>query len=292
MTKRLFPLILIIVGALVLSGSSAMAVCSPGKVFHTWDFTDYLYYYVNNYGGDMGNTAGAFWVPGARADHNEGTVTVDNWLRFYAYSSRWFISGNTGLEGVIGCPSGEIIVAISEGQGATASFGIGQADETPAKANHFNLGDINMTPIPRPQITNRSRVGDIVTLDMQVIDMSEAFSSRFGRTADAYISGINLYSFTGLADPGRDAAAWTPLQTVPYAGGVTLAVGVDVDCSDHGNDVFLAAGIEISGEYSTVHLGPSSIVECDPTLADPGDRFDLIRDRGKGRKNGRPFRER
>lgn len=292
MTKRWFPLALMIVGALVLGSSSAMAVCSPGKVFHSWDFTDYAYYYVYNYGGDMGNTVGAFWQPGARGEANEGTVTVDNWLRYYAGTSKWYISGNTGAVGVVGCPSGEIVVAFSEAVGGSANFAIGQADETPTKANHFNLDNLNLTPIPRPQITNRSRVADIVTLDLQVADVAAGFSSRFGRLADAYISGINIYTFTGLNDPGRDSAGWTLLQTIPYAGGVSAAAGIDVDCSDHGSDVFVAAGVQLTGEYDTFHLGASTIVECDPTLADPGSKFDLIRERGVGKKKGRPFRDR
>jgi hypothetical protein len=147
-----------------------------------------------------------------------------------------------------------------------------------------------MTPIPRPQVTNRSRAGDIVTLDMQVQDFAPAFSSRFGRIANEYISGINLYSFSGTADPGRDVAAWTFLRTVPYTGGPSSTLGVDVDCSNFTNDVFVAAGVQMTGEYDTLHVGASTIVECDPTLADPGDKFDLIRERGHGQKKGKPFR--
>ena len=142
---------------------------------------------------------------------------------------------------------------------------------------------------PKAAAINAQRAGDIVTLDLQVQDLSAAFSTRFGRIADAYISGIKFYSFTGLTDPGRGVGAWTLLRTEPYVGGLTSAIGVDIDCTNIANDVFLAAGVEMTGEYSTVHLGASTIVECDPTLADPDDKFDLIRERGNGHKKGKPF---
>ncbi len=292
MNKKICVLAVIVLGMVALSASSAMALCSPPKVFHSWDASTYYYGYVYNYSGDMGNTVGAFWEPGARTESNEGTFTVDNWLRYYAATSKWYITGNTGTAGVVGCPGGQIVVAISEAQGTTANFAIAQADETPTRNFHFNLANMTLTPIPRPQITNRSRAGDIVTLDMQAVDVASGFSTRFGGVAASYITGINFYSFTGNTDPGRDAAAWTFLRTEPYVAGATAALSVDVDCSDQLSDVFLAAGVQLTGEYNTVHLGASTIVECDPTLADPDDKFDLIRDRGKGQKKGTPFNRR
>ena len=54
---------------------------------------------------------------------------------------------------------------------------------------------------------------------------------------------------------------------------------------------FLAAGLNFTGEYDTVHVSSSVSVECDPNLADPDNKFDLIRERGKGDKRGTPFRD-
>ncbi len=281
---------LLVVAVMATIAPASQAACIPSKTFTSWDFTDYLYFYVYNFSGNLGASVGAFWQPFDRAASNEGTQTIDIWLRYYAATSQWYISGEWGTAGTTGCASGEMVLAMTDPKGAGADFAVGQADETPVKSAHFNFNNLNFTPIPRPQITNRSRAGDTVTLDLQFADIAGGFSTRFGHPASTYLSGINLYTFSGTADPGRDTAAWTLAQTAPYNGGITTLAGVNVDCSNHANDVFLAAGIQVTGEYDTVHLGASTIVECDPTLADPGDKFDLIREKGKGLKKGRPFR--
>ncbi len=274
--------------------STAGAACTPDKRFTTNDFDDGLYYYIFNV-ENINNSVGAFWEPGNRSVSNEGVQTVLDWVKFNpSYPSGQYIEGFWGIAGTNGCASGNMVFAISEPvlAGAGARFTIGHAEETPTKQAFFNFSNTTMTDIPRPQVTNRSRVGDIVTLDLRFEDVTGAFGSRFGRAASEFITGYTVHTFSGTDDPGRDAASWGPaVQTVPFTGAAATLTGLDVDCSNQANDVFLAVGMELAGEYETVHLGASTIVECDPTLADPDDKFDLIRDRGQGRKKGKPFRD-
>ena len=94
---------------------TASANCSPAKQFTTWDFTPgaTVYYYVYNFESeDTSNVIGAFWEPGSRAQDNEGTTPVDDYLRFYTgYPESWYISGNLGDSRVNGCPTGELVLA-------------------------------------------------------------------------------------------------------------------------------------------------------------------------------------
>ncbi len=268
---------------------SAQAICSPPKTFGSWDTNLGYYTYVTGWNQNNALTTGSFWQTGARADHNEGTHTDDAWMRYYpGYGG--YISGNLGDGGVVGCPSGNMILVMTQDNGdGTASFAASRESENLGGFFAFQQPNLAFTTIPRPRATASSRAGADVVLDLELSAIDGGFATR---TAQANpITAFNLYTFHGAADPGRDVGAWTLHSTIPYAGGVTAASAVSFSCADDGNDTFVAAGLVIDGVVS-LQVSGSTALECDPTLADPDDKFDIIRDRGQGQKKGKPFRDR
>ena len=190
--KKRAIIVLAIMALAVAMVPSVDAACVPSKTFTSWDSTDYLFHYVYNFSGNLGTAVGSFWLPGDRDASNEGTQTIDVWLRYYTPTSQWFVSGEWGTTGTVGCAGGSMIIAMTDVKGDSTDFAVGQADETPVKDAHFNLGNMTFVPLPRPRITNRSRVVDTVTLDLQFDDVAAGFSSRFGHTAPDFITGITL----------------------------------------------------------------------------------------------------
>jgi hypothetical protein len=274
---------------------AANATCNPGKLFTTWDFTDIVYYYVH-FGPDSMEstdyTVGAFWEPGNRALSNEGTCDDSSWLRYYEPTGKWYVSGSLGDACSTGCPSGGMNIVITDDKGASgADFAVGRADETPAQAAHFNFGDFNLTPLPRPRVMSSHREGRFLYLDIYFEDLSAGFNSRFGHADTSVITGINLYT-SPEEDPGRSAADWVFHSTASYEGGRTELHGIEFDCEGLYH-LYLSAGLQMDdGDYDTVHVSAATRAECqilaDP---DPDDKFDIIKTRGKGKKKGRPFRE-
>lgn len=273
----------------VAMAPSAEAVCIPGKAFGTWDAPNYNY--VFGWNQDHALTVGVFWQAGARADANEGTYDEADWLRYYAgYGT--YISGQISA-GTVGCVTGEMILAITQDNGdGTASFAVNQETE---KTTGLNFWQANMTlvPMPRPRVTNSSRSGAQVVVDVAFDGVDSAFTSQTGSTAAGTFTNFVLLSAHGPADPGRDGAAWTEVGRVAYNGAGASITGLAVDCADDGGDTFLAFGLEIDNELiPSLHVSASTALECDPTLANPDDKFDMIRERGKGQKKGRPFTDR
>jgi hypothetical protein len=267
---------------------AADAACFPDKIFSHNDQAG-AYNYLINFDGTA-PTVGAFWQPGSRSLNNEGTYDASQWINTYA--GAWYVFGFMGNGGVAGCPAGQVVVMITQDLGATSQFAVLQANEIPANSTPFYLASATMAPIPRPRVTASSRVGTDVVVDLSFDALEGAYGS-FDLPGDAtnVISDIVLYTAKG-ADPGRNVAGWTELAVVPFAGGVTTAAAVSVDCSVLGENTLLAAGLRGTGEYSSVHVSAPTAIECDPALADPDGKFDIIRERGNGQKKGKPFSER
>ncbi len=275
--KHIIPTIMVL-ALVVAMAPSAQAICSPPKTFLSWSAAGYTYVYGHN---PSAPTFGSFWQPGGRLDHNEGTYDVSNWLRFYSASYSYF-AGNLGDGGVVGCPGGELIIAVTQdNEDGTASFLINRETEDPGAPTAFWPATSTFTPMPAPRATASSRAGETVIMDVSVADFAEGFFSRTGHLAEGSITGISLYTFHGAADPGRDAANWTFHSTIPYTGADSTAAGLIIGCVDDGMDTYVAAAINLTGELDTLHVGPSIVVECDGTLADPDDKFDMIRTRNK-----------
>jgi hypothetical protein len=281
----------VIVGAVMLVAPAAEASCLPAKLFSTWDFDDGVYFYVNNFSGDFTGTVGAFWETGNRALSNEGTYPVNEWLSYYA-GYGWYLNGNMGDSRVTGCPATQMIVVVTEdgADGSLSNFIAGAANETPAKGNAFNYADLTFTPIPAPSVTGSTRLADNnVEVDLLIADPAAGYSTRDGIPATDVITAINIYTIKSNTRPTSNPADWTLAQSAAYAGGDTSVVGLVADCQDQGTDTWLGAGIEFGGEYSSELITVGNVVECDPALADPDDKFQLIQGKGKGQKKGKPF---
>jgi hypothetical protein len=86
--------------------------------------------------------------------------------------------------------------------------------------------------------------------------------------ANGTITGYQIVSFTGAADPGRDAttnwvALGAPLTTTSPSGSFTL------DCTSL-SKVFLATRVVFdNGAFSTDYVSASTVVNCS-NLATPG----------------------
>mgnify|MGYP003573201674 FL=1 len=291
MKKRILGT-LVAAAVIAILALPAQAGCLPDKLFGTWDFTDGVYYYVTWAPGsatDPAQTVGALYEPGNRTLNNEGAYDVTNWLGFYA-GYGWYISGALGSADVVGCAAGNMVLAVTDPTPADGTtFVVSWANEV-IKANNYDYPDLVFASMPAPFVVNSTRSTPNVILDLQFDDPGPGFSSRYSRTATEAINEIVLYQAKGT-NPGRNAADWSEIGRFPYAGGVVTVDGFTLDCSDN-TTTFLAAGLNLTGEYDTAHVAPMTIpVECDPTLADPDSKFDLIRERGKGDKRGKPFRD-
>ena len=82
------------------------------------------------------------------------------------------------------------------------------------------------------------------------------------------------------------AGGWTQIGTTGNGG--TIA-GLVVDCSNTVDDTSIAAGIG-GDSIGPITVGQATLIECDPTLADPG-KFKLIERPGKP-GNGKPVKKR
>jgi len=88
------------------------------------------------------------------------------------------------------------------------------------------------------------------------------------------IAAYDICTFRGTADPGRERVAdgWAcaPGDQIVYTNPVgDLSGTFDVPCPDTDIDTFVAVGIEFVGGVSSVYVGESTAVECNPTIADP-----------------------
>ena len=96
---------------LMLAATSTSATCIPAKNFANFNTIESpgSYYYIHF--GDVTVTnsdfIGRFWESGNRAGKNEGTYDDADWLResyYYPGTDSWYLNGNLGDEGVMGCP--------------------------------------------------------------------------------------------------------------------------------------------------------------------------------------------
>ncbi len=277
--------------ALVMAmAPTAHAACNPPTTFHSWDFGGAGYAYVYGWHGNVSSTSGAFWKPGQRATANEGSFGVSNWLRSSIYGD--YLTGNLGDGATVGCVNGQIIVLLTQDNGdGTASFAMARENER-AASPQFHMPNMTFAPIPRPRVVNASRAGAAMVVDVAFDGLPAAgvgFNSRTGHTAAATIANWVLLSSHGASDSGRPTGAWSEVGRQAYSDAGATMTGLTVGCADDGGDTFLAVGLDVAGDLVSLHVGASTALECDPTLADPDDKFDLIRDRGQGRKKGRPF---
>jgi hypothetical protein len=213
--------------ALLTAGmlDAAHANCIPNKTLTSWTGGAYGYFYVNlPTGYDNGTTIGRFWQAGARGLANEGTFDDSQWLRLYPATSKWYILGELGTVGVLGCPTGSLIVTLDTlgGHNLTA-----QVDET---AGVFDLTrfqtDFDLGSKPRPIVASASRTGGTLTAHLRIEAQGGGIYTL--GTAVAATPTYRIVSALSASDPGGLASAYIP--------GPAIAPGTLVpfqfDCAD------------------------------------------------------------
>lgn len=290
-----------------LVAQPALAICDNSAGFTqtpkggTFDY-NYLVFGTDSTSGggaqDGAGLAGKFWRLGSRATANEGTTATSDWVLTFA--GAWYIDGNwASLPGTVGCASGNPMAIVVEDRtldGSAGLFAAGAADSFVVCPREWDMsGDANFNcatrptrtwadwtgqPIPRPRVTGSSRVAPNVVLDLQFDDVASGFfNGGNGRSAYSVITGYVVKTQTLLktapAPGAANTAAWTAIaNTATAAGGASIA-GVSVNCADPNTFVYVATALQFDGGDQSSYVSQPTVVECDPTLADP-DRFKLI----------------
>lgn len=280
-----------IVAAVVVVASigSAGAVCSPPKLFSTYNGNTGTYFYVQ-FGAtnDDNSVVGQFWQTGARAGANEGTCTADQWIlvnSYYPGTDSWYLNGDMGGLGCMtGCVATDITVTGAHMTAGTwFASSVGESGGVPAF--DFTALATNLVAVDAvPGVSSSSRSGDIVTVNFSTPDLTG------GVTGDTAIGTATIYKITSADRPSNDlSAGWAAVADVAAAGGTATD---DADCSNAANDVWYGLGVTVEGEAPSFVAGMVQ-VECDVTLADPDDRFRLIdRPSKPGRGKLAPNRDR
>jgi hypothetical protein len=228
---------------------------------------------------------GHIWQPGAFAttgDLSGGGCNDTLWLYPPSGAGTMTIYGSNGSDlgnGVCDtqvCPAGGEIVVVqtTSTDGKNAFFAAGRVAETPQPAFDYarTQSDWAMVPIPRPKVTVPTPSGSgSVSINVTLDPPASAFHAPAAdaQQATATISGYQLVSFTGLADPGRAAGLWTNIPSGNIATTAPAGNGIVVPCP-LGQHVFIANrpvfdGGQLSGDY----VSASTDINCS-NLANPG----------------------
>jgi hypothetical protein len=234
---------------------------------------------------DLVSIIGRHWQPGAFATTSNFPNCPDDWWLFPPTGAGTYtIFGDNGSDIGSGgacttavCPNGALILVLQtkSTDGKSASYVAGRVLELtlfPTFDYAREGANWNMVDIPRPRVTVPvTGVGGSRGANIQVDLPTSAFHSPAADalTANGTITGYQLVSFTGAADPGRDATAnWTNvagglLTTSSPSGSVTL------DCTSL-SKVFLATRVVFdNGAVSSDYVSASTVVNCS-NLATPG----------------------
>lgn len=242
---------------------AADASCIPAAQFSTWGAGGY--FYVNlPAGSNNSNIVGRFWAKGNPANDNAG-YDDSQWLRFYAPTSKWYISGSTGDIPGTNCPTGSnMVLTLDLADGSSLIL---ESIETPATAVRWDFStlgtDFSPAPKPRPRVQSSSRSGTSINLTVNS-DAQTGGSYGPQGSAVAIAPTYRLATASGAADPGTSAAAYTPGPAITPGSPLPTSV----DCSNTAVDQWVAVQTLIDGVPSAT-VGPRTRIECDPTLADP-----------------------
>jgi hypothetical protein len=321
MKKAIIRALTIVAGVALLVGigsPAAQATCTPAKAFGQLDYPAGSggYGYIDM-GTGFSNGAlqfGRFWQPGQKGVKDEGggapgSLDTTQWLTTYLGS--WYIFGNLGAIGR-GCPDDRMYVVVldeidTEPDGFSEDASILVANV----AEQINLGvQYNMSPgqsaaestqtawpstitaglIPRPEVTNSTRIPGGVRLDLCFDDVASLYNDGLASPGSPYAT-ITHYQVCSqilpyaAGPPGRSVANdnWdcgdaNPNNLLvptadPSPGDCVAVLDHDVLC-DGENYLYLATQLWIAGgdatsNYETELVSGATIVECDPNIAEP-----------------------
>jgi len=265
-------------GFVIATAMPASANCIPSKAISTFGSGLATHYWTLPGAVNESTLTGQFWQLGLRSAGNEGLCNVAGvpvacagaggpWL----YFSGGLLNVNAvlGSAEAAGCPAGTVITTaqVNSADGKETYFLAATVAETFGTATDFYYAtDSPLALIPRPRVLSQSRAAGQVTLH---INIPSAAAGAIGPSAGSAITGYRLVSGngTGLADPGREAGAYTTLQT--SAGPVADTTQV-IDCTGITLPAEKYVGIQLlfaDGQVSRV--GGTYRVGCDPAIAQP-----------------------
>jgi hypothetical protein len=279
-----FLAILGVAAVIVAMSTPASAVCSPPKSMSSFTSNLANYVYID-FGSEVTSDAqvtGFFYDQGTA---NSGTLPAADYM-FVDISGKLSISGNLGDARVVGCPAGKLVLRLQAQTPGGIRFLTLTAQEgisNPTGANFdFSFGHPSNSSftgalIPRPRVTQASRVGTVVTVNANFDATSSANPSNDSAAA---VTGYELLRATG-ADPGRDPAGWAVVQTVAAPNGAAATASFTADCSNPSQDQFFASRALFGTQKSDL-VSESTRVNCNPSLAEP--RFNVVPKKPTGPK--------
>jgi hypothetical protein len=275
--------------AIVGAVTDASAGCNPPKGFTTAFATEN---YFLNFPADANSVIGGpalkgrFWQAGNRAGANESGACPEATYLTEIAPGQLAIFGSSGADVLgtgpcdnQGCVAGNQVTLIqtTSNDGSKAYYAVGKVSED---ANGFDYArggtDWDVVEVPRPRVTQSSRAGSTVTLNLNFDAPLGAHGEADAYSRSSILTGYQVVRFEGSADPGRAPGAWTNLGAViPVSeGGATLG-GLAAVCGGTTDDVFIAMRpVFDGGQFSGDYVGASTRIECDPAVADP--RFKMI----------------
>lgn len=258
----------------------AAASCIPDRIFANWSEAEGATYIHFGPDAAQDNDAivGRFWQAGSRAAGNEGTYDDSQWLYPYPAGAddHWSFHGFAGAAGVVGCPRGEMILAVQDvsADGKDALVAVGRVTEIPALVPEYDFARIHSDwtalSIPMPVPTRMRRAGGSLRVDLSLGDLGGAYYGLPGTAPDQTITAYRIVVAAGDADPGRSASAWTLARRVPYAGSATTTTDLALDCRDHRASWLIAIGLEFdNGQLDSDYVGRPLVVSCNPADSNP-----------------------
>lgn len=267
-------------GAAILAvATDAGASCTERRSMQTFQnqMPPYNYAYITagaNADTTPSTLRGRFWQLGNRSEVNEGTYPKDKWL----YTSAPGINVEVRLDapGVVGCPArGALMLTLVEttaNSSASARFAAMVSPEvTTGPVNwdygrYFGLsGTIGMADVPKPTFqessppTRPNAAGTVIL---------PAIQSGVYTAGNLTVTVLSAYQLVGAriaadatADPGRNPALWSVLQTANYTG-LQVSLPQTLDCSDPTQDWVLAIRLRYDGGVLGDYVGESTRVKC------------------------------
>jgi hypothetical protein len=276
-----------VVAVAVMAGGAANAACNPSKEFALAYYgTDkFINFAVTDNQDTTGSIIGRVWGAGARATTGDAPGLCDD--QSYILDggpNQKTIFGSNGADlGTGTCDTGcwttplILLVQTKSLDGSTASYVVGKSAEFSGPNFDFSRadgGDWNMIQIPKPNVTASSRTATDVTVDVSLDPPTNAVRTA---AADAFpapsvISGYQLVTAAGGADPGREQALWVPVPgqtTVPTSAGPSTRGGVVLACPA-GTSIWIAnRPVFDNGQFSGDYVSAGVRIAC-ANVATPG----------------------
>ncbi len=262
----------------------------------------------------LGNDNGSWSALGGTAPwfyqgYNVGTLFYPGSIYNVAGTNTWAngsVDGCIDNDGSVGPPDPPphfdldqcMVVLVTDQVGGVGYFALVAQSPTPAGAYFLNQaagnGAITLAPIPKPQITGSTAVGNNVQLNMSVA--APAGPDGLYLNCSPAQNAALLQSFSLLVETTARNVAPTG-TALPIAGGDGVLGGgatIDVTCSDtQDTDVYVCATLGFDSNYSTsVCSENATTVQCGPTLGDPLEIRPQPREFGHRPARSRPAADR